>query len=486
MRTIEKRSIVSTKILHQKKFKQLAIFSHFDQECILGEYVIYALKELYKLNFDIVFVTTSEKIHSSQLAKIEKYLFMHVVKKNCGYDFMSWKTGLNLVENYKEYETILLLNDSIFFPLIDPREMFEIMQEKKLDFWGIYDANVPKYYIQSFFWVFNKEIIKSKMFSDFWNNCEILNDKSEIIRKYEFGFTSLALAQGFKVGSYIKTSDVVKKLCETNPKINNDFFINKSSFYFFWDTLIKHFNAPYLKKNILSPMSSSYNPTTLFWKELVSTYTNYDVLLIEKAISLPTDISESLEKEKVFYKNINTFYYFLNLSKEKKIIALYGIGEIGLVIAAFLGDKVKFLIDRSKKSNISRYIHSPEEIGTLGFDVLLIGAIGREKEILKNLGDIKKIALDLGSHMTGNPLHFSNTITKLLRNLEALFATYGLAYKLTFYTKSKFLILLLKPYTNAMQLNWRFRINKDDNQLDYFQLKNKEVDMPPIQIPFHS
>ena len=50
---VEKIDIFCTKIICKKKYKRLAIFSHFDKNNIVDKYVIYMLEQLHKLKFDI-------------------------------------------------------------------------------------------------------------------------------------------------------------------------------------------------------------------------------------------------------------------------------------------------------------------------------------------------------------------------------------------------------------------------------------------------
>ena len=87
------------------------------------------IKQLHKLKFDVVFVTTSEKISSVKLDSLKKYLHTSIIRKNLGYDFISWKTGLSFVKDYKKYKSILHINDSIFFPLVNPKKIFKKITE---------------------------------------------------------------------------------------------------------------------------------------------------------------------------------------------------------------------------------------------------------------------------------------------------------------------------------------------------------------------
>lgn len=231
---VEKIDIFCTKIICKKKYKRLAIFSHFDKNNIVDKYVIYMLEQLHKLKFDIVFVTTSEQIHQNELKKIEKYILMYIVKENSGYDFISWKTGLSFVKDYKKYESILHINDSIFFPLVNPKKIFKKMNKNKVDFWGMTDSFKETYHIESFFWVVNKELIQSDVYKDFWNSCTILENKNQIIKNYEMGFANLFINHGYKCSTYIPIKQVLKKIKLSFKENSLENLEQKRSFNLFW------------------------------------------------------------------------------------------------------------------------------------------------------------------------------------------------------------------------------------------------------------
>ena len=51
------------------------------------------------------------------------------------------------------------MNDSIYYPLFDPKEMFEAMAGT--DFWGPVDSYNIRWYVMSWFWSFSRSTIES-------------------------------------------------------------------------------------------------------------------------------------------------------------------------------------------------------------------------------------------------------------------------------------------------------------------------------------
>jgi rhamnosyltransferase len=108
------------------------------------------------------------------------------------------------------------------------------MEYSDCDFWGL-TVNQEQYlpHLQSYFLVFNKKIINSEIFKNFFRKVKHENCKQNIIENYEIALTPTFVDAGFKMDSFIK------KIFERNPTLhyksfsfltNNDFPFVKVSF----------------------------------------------------------------------------------------------------------------------------------------------------------------------------------------------------------------------------------------------------------------
>ncbi|EEX73085.1 hypothetical protein GCWU000323_02899 [Leptotrichia hofstadii F0254] len=113
------------------------------------------------------------------------------------------------------------MNYTIFGPLYPFSEMFESMNKKDLDFWGItkhhevdFDVfNTCKYgyipeHIQSSFLVIRNSLLKTKDYKDLWENMPMINSYAESVGLYEAIFTKEFNEKGYKSAVYIDTSDL--------------------------------------------------------------------------------------------------------------------------------------------------------------------------------------------------------------------------------------------------------------------------------------
>lgn len=246
----------------------LTIFSHFDHENKIDDYVIYYLKSLKEISNEIVFVSTSQLENSEQI-KLINICTKVIIRENIGYDFMSYKVGLlaSGVE-YKKFDQIILCNDSVYGSLFPLNKMFIKMNKLKDDCWGIFKSFECKKHLQSFFLVFNKKIIDSNFLFDFFSKVIPLNSKNEIIKNYEIGLSTSLINANFCLNSYIKYPLIInrfivfyKAMSSFSCKLNKD-----SSFTVAVLRLFGRFIRNFYKHFLLIILNNKINCSLYFWE----------------------------------------------------------------------------------------------------------------------------------------------------------------------------------------------------------------------------
>lgn len=221
------------------KNNNLCIFSHFDTDNIIDEYVINYLKSINDSKFDIIFVSTSEKLNNDEINKINFLCKKIIVKKNNGYDFGSWVVGLNSINNdILLYDNLIICNDSVYAPLFNLPNIISKMNKRNCDFWGITDSYQHSYHLQSYFIFFKKTVFSSSVFYNFWNNYRVYTKKRNIIRNYEINLTKYFISNGFKSEVLCPTIDFFDYR-KVNTTHNN------------WKILITKYRCPIIKIELL-------------------------------------------------------------------------------------------------------------------------------------------------------------------------------------------------------------------------------------------
>jgi lipopolysaccharide biosynthesis protein len=284
--TIAKKSLLMNRI---------CIFAHYDRDNTIDDYVIYYLESLKTVASKLIFVTTS-KIDPNDL-RLKALCDEVIVRDNTGYDFVSWKKGLDGISDLSDFDELIICNDSVYGPLYPLNPIFEKMTSHDCDFWGMTQSNDIAFHLQSYFLVFKKKVIYSKPFMDFWKTMQIEKDKKEIIRKYEVGLTQTLVSAGFRSCAYASLSlfspkmvDVMLRAALKKPvrAINKIYKIlrkkstqNVISFnpsILAWKELIADCKMPFIKVELLRD-----NPTgisTKGYEDIIRKHCNYDIKLI--------------------------------------------------------------------------------------------------------------------------------------------------------------------------------------------------------------
>jgi rhamnosyltransferase len=175
--------------------KTACVFAHFDPEGKVDEYVLYYLQQLQKIAGLIQFVTTASLDHAER-RRVEELGVAVIERDNEGYDFCSYKAGIDAID-LTEFDELIVCNDSVYGPFWELATVFDAMRLRGANFWGLTDSYDYQHHLQSYFLVFAGDALQSQAFSDFWQSIEILEDKVAIIRRYEVGLSEVMDAAGF-------------------------------------------------------------------------------------------------------------------------------------------------------------------------------------------------------------------------------------------------------------------------------------------------
>jgi len=135
-----------------------------------------------------------------------------IPRENVGYDFFSYRTGLESVEDLHRYDEVVVCNDTYVGPLRSYRQVFEDMATRQVDFWGLSASRRISPHIQSFFVAFRPWLVSSRSFDAFWSNLEPISERMKVIRRYEVGLTTHFADAGFAWGAYYAETDAERRL----------------------------------------------------------------------------------------------------------------------------------------------------------------------------------------------------------------------------------------------------------------------------------
>ncbi len=269
--------------------RRLGIFAFYEKNGIVEEYVLYLLADLKKCLERLVIVCNGNLSEEGR-QKLEEYSEDIYIRNNKGYDIGAFRyilidcLGQRQVQ---EYDELVLCNDTFFGPFISFEDIFRIMNEKKLDFWGLSSQpetidfwtssnRIVPAFIQSFFIVIKKRLIKAPVFWDYWDKMQVEQwNVTQVVINHEQYFTPYFETLGYTWGTFTECSFFKGKL-ESNAY---------TPYLVLPYELIKYGKAPFLKKKCITgkDISQSLEPENGSFRkaiDYIDQNTDYNVDLI--------------------------------------------------------------------------------------------------------------------------------------------------------------------------------------------------------------
>jgi lipopolysaccharide biosynthesis protein len=270
----------------------LCIFAHYDSEDRVDEYVLYSLQKIQELGSDIIFVSTASLMDDDCIKKLSPHCAHILVRENLGYDFGSWKIGLEHAHNLSAYQRLILANDSVYGPLHDVRDLFADMHQRGAAVWAITDSYELKHHLQSYFLVFERPALENPAFGEFWNNLPFYRFKRSVIREGEIGLPArlsragLRTAAAFGYGALRKNHPEVVLEAERRSPFAGPLNPTRS----LWDLLVCDCRCPFLKVDVLRDNPES-SPLVGDWPQMLANVSNYNPRIIERHLARMHDRS---------------------------------------------------------------------------------------------------------------------------------------------------------------------------------------------------
>lgn len=263
--------------------RMLCVFVHFDRDNIIDDYVLYYLESLNAAGMEIIFCTTAERVPESEIEKLRPLCRSVIVRRNVGYDFASYRTGLQEAGDLSRYDSVILANDSVYGPLCDLKDIFAAMADTDADFWGITDSLQFGHHLQSYFLVFSKTVATSNVFSEFWKTFPNFSRKISVIAHGELRFSKLLTGNGFRMGALCESHRIRSENRKIFDEHQSCYLLvpkaNDNHPHFHWRLLIERYEFPFIKILLLRDNPESI-PDVSDWEIVVRKYSDYDPELI--------------------------------------------------------------------------------------------------------------------------------------------------------------------------------------------------------------
>ncbi len=247
------------------------VIAHYNPDGRVPRDLFNLVVYISKLSDRIVFVSTN--IAESEISKLSRYAQV-IARENFGYDFWSYRIGVEALGNLKQTERIVFFNSS--FITLDPEALMDgfLKPVSGQALRGLTVSNHPKLHVQSYLFAFeNSALINSGEFKSWWEQMTPLSNRDAVIDHYEIGMSDWFSKHGIPIKSALKLDqkDIVKSvyraLVKRNWKITD------------FAKLLR------MKLNFYLRVHQNLNPTHFFWMAL---YHQSKILKVDLIKNNPT------------------------------------------------------------------------------------------------------------------------------------------------------------------------------------------------------
>lgn len=231
--------------------KRLGIFVFYDKDGIVDDYVTYLLKSIQPY-LDRLVIICNGKLNAPGKGRLERFSKEIYIRENTGYDAMAYKLAMVRYLGWgqvAEYDEVLLFNDTFFGPFYPMSEVFDKMDARECDFWGMtYHAQAYDYFygtndilpahVHTYFFACRRQLLESSAFQDYWNTFDSTEWFFSDVARHEQFFTKYLEDAGFQWDTYIDASVYNSK--EPGSNFNH--------YYYIADLLIRKYRCPIIKR----------------------------------------------------------------------------------------------------------------------------------------------------------------------------------------------------------------------------------------------
>jgi GT2 family glycosyltransferase/glycosyltransferase involved in cell wall biosynthesis len=236
--------------------RKVCVFASYERQGGANLLMASYLRAIADQGFSTVLVQTCEdNPDAAAYRAVERWCQKILVRPNIGYDFVSWKVGLDFVaKDLDQCEKLLLTNDSIAGPFVGLKPIFARLDGEPSALWGLTDcAETGKQHLQSYFIYADRQVFSSDFFQTFWRNVTVLPEKWRIITEYEVGLSQAALAAGVPLKAVFDYEGVKAKALAKAGDFQYFNDIRKAPLnptLFCWDILLE-LGYPFIKTELL-------------------------------------------------------------------------------------------------------------------------------------------------------------------------------------------------------------------------------------------
>jgi len=175
------------------------VIAHYDPAGRLAAHLQRFVAHLGSLTRHVVFVSTG--LSDAGAARLAPHARV-VVRDNYGYDFWSYKVGIEALGDLAAFDRLWVLNSS--FIIFDPALLCDrlLQWQGEADLLGLTQSADCGPHLQSYCIAFRtRRVLESRAFARWWGQMTPISDRLQVILQYEIGMSQHFARAGFSSGA---------------------------------------------------------------------------------------------------------------------------------------------------------------------------------------------------------------------------------------------------------------------------------------------
>ena len=262
-----------------KKNKKYLLIAHYHQEGLIRKDLVNLIK-LFNKHFEkIIFIST--KLKSIEKKKIIKYSKI-ITRPNYGYDFYSYKVGINhlLTKDIKKTEnkTIYFMASSVLY--LRPQKLLNELMKIKIvedNIYGLTKSWEIQEHLQSDLFFFPANLLDKNLFLNWWKNIKKFKTRQIIINKYELGLSIVCNKLKIKINALFQ-KNIKDYPFSLKNKLKNKFknifyrqnkIYKKNPTHYYWEEKYKQFGTIKIELLKINPHKINLNRLNKYFNKKI-------------------------------------------------------------------------------------------------------------------------------------------------------------------------------------------------------------------------
>ena len=232
------------------------VYAHHDRDGVFDPHVVESLRRYRPLMDHVTLVSTAARQLTDEA---RPFVDRFIARDNIGYDFCSWRAGLESLAPLDRFDEVVCANDSVYGPLFDLAPAFADSRVAAADLWGMClseqgtrrRGRVACPHVQSWWFAMRKRLLTSPAFAEFWNAVAPTATKDDLVDCYEIGLSEHFARSGFRIAGLYDAA--------TAGPVT-------------WRELLPHLSLWHparSRRHLRKARRTPHNPSELVWKRLL-------------------------------------------------------------------------------------------------------------------------------------------------------------------------------------------------------------------------